>query len=78
MKLDVDEKTILSLEMNGYKHSSELSWDANMYELLESFFGMCVSATFSPKTVLEVMNEFSKDKLEAFWDIEENSDITDF
>ena len=61
-----DKKTILTLENNGYKFNSEMSWDANMEDLLDSFYGMCVSATFNPLTVLEAMKEFSESHLEVF------------
>ena len=69
-KID-EEKTILSLEMNGNKHITELSWDAGIDELVHSFYGACISATFSPRSVLEYMKEFAEENLDAYWSKDE-------
>lgn len=58
-----NNKTIISLEHAGYKHTSELPWDANLDDLLNAFFGLCVSATFYPNNILECMKEFAEEKL---------------
>jgi hypothetical protein len=60
--MDNVKPTIISLEHHGKKHSSELPWDADMYELLDAFYGMCVSATFHPTTVLSAMSEWVNEK----------------
>ncbi len=71
------EKTILTLESNGCKFTAEMNWDAGMNDLLESFNGLCVAATFSPKTILKCMQEFATEKLEAYFP-EEFSNTIDF
>lgn len=62
-----NEKTILTIEQNNMKFISEMSWDAGMDDILDAFYGLCVSATFTPKTILTHMKEFAEEKLEAYW-----------
>ena len=62
-----NEKTILSIEQNNMKFISEMSWDAGMDDILDAFYGLCVSATFTPKTILTHMKEFAEEKFEAYW-----------
>ena len=61
-----NEKTKLILESDNNRYVSEMNWDANIDELLSSFYGMCVSATYSPITVLKQMKEFAEEHLDAF------------
>lgn len=58
--MNKNEKTILSLESDNKKFSAELSWAAGMDEILQAFFGLCVSASFMPETVITGMKEFSE------------------
>lgn len=44
-----------------------LAWNAGMDDFLDAFYGLCVSATFMPKTILIHMKEFAEEKLEAYW-----------
>ena len=60
------EKTIVTLESHGKKHSSELNWDANLSDILDAFYGLCVAATFDPVTVVKGMREWSEEKCENF------------
>ena len=62
-----NEKTILTIEQNNMKFTSEMPWDASMDDFLDAFYGLCVSATFVPKTILTHMKEFAEEKLEAYW-----------
>lgn len=62
-----NEKTILTIEHNNMKFISEMPWDAGMDDMLDVFYGLCVSATFAPKTILSHMKEFAEEKLEAYW-----------
>ena len=62
-----NEKTILTMESNDMKFISEMPWDAGMDDILDAFYGLCVSATFAPKTILTHMREFAQEKLEAYW-----------
>lgn len=62
-----NEKIILTMESNAMKFISELPWDAGMDDILDAFFGLCISATFAPKTILTQMKEFADEKLEAYW-----------
>jgi hypothetical protein len=58
-----DEKTIISIEQHGNKHYSELSWDAGIDDILDSFYGLCVAASFEPKHILEYMKDWSEERL---------------
>ena len=60
-----NEKTILSLTINGNKYSAEMNWDVNIDTMLDSFYGMCISATFQERTILEAMRDFAESKLEV-------------
>lgn len=62
-----NEKTILTIEQNNMKFISEMPWDVGMDDILDAFYGLCVSATFTPKTILTHMKEFAEEKLEAYW-----------
>lgn len=57
--------TRLTLEAYGNKHSSELSWDASISDILDSFYGLCVSATFTPNTILERMKDWLDEHMES-------------
>lgn len=63
--MEHNEKTILSLTIYGNKYSAEMNWDVNMDAMLDSFYGMCISATFQEQTILEAMRDFAKSKLEV-------------
>ena len=71
------EKTILTIEQNNMKFTSEMPWDAGMDDILDAFFRLCVSATFTPKTILTHMKEFAEEKLEAYWPDEYGVEETD-
>ena len=62
-----NEKTILTMESNDMKFISEMPWDVGMDDILDAFYGLCISATFTPKTILTHMKEFAEEKLEAYW-----------
>jgi hypothetical protein len=66
----VTNKTILSLESNGKKFSAELNWDAGLEDLMDSFYGLCVCATFNPKNIVEYMNSYSQSMIDANWTTE--------
>ena len=61
-----NEKTKLILESDNNRYVSEMNWDANIDELLSSFYGMCVSATYNPIMVLKHMKEFAEEHLDSF------------
>lgn len=58
-----NEKTILTLTMNGIKMSWEGNWDANMDDLLSAFYGLCVGHTFLPESVIGVMKDFALERM---------------
>ena len=68
------EKTIVTLESHGKKHSSELNWDAGIYDILNAFYGLCVAATFDPVQVVKGMREWSEEKCENFEYLFNNSE----
>ena len=55
----------LTLEINDQKISVEMPWDTQISAMLDAFYGVCVTATWSPITVLEYMKEFAEEKLEV-------------
>ena len=71
------EKTILTIEQNNMKFTSEMPWDAGMDDILDAFYGLCVSTTFAPKTILTHMKEFAEEKLETYWPDEYGVERTD-
>lgn len=57
-------RTKLALESWGKTHSFETSYsDMDATELVEAFYGLMVSATFSEIGTLEVMRDFAEEKL---------------
>ena len=62
-----NEKTILTIEQNNMKFISEMPWDAGIDVILEAFYGLCISTTFYPKTILTHMKELAEERLEAYW-----------
>ena len=40
--MEHNEKTILSLTINGNRYSAEMNWDVNIDAMLDSFYGMCI------------------------------------
>lgn len=60
-------EVVLTLVMNDrtYKfESNHFDLDAN--DLLEAFYGLLVSQTFTPRGVAECMRDFAEEKLEVF------------
>ena len=58
------ENSKLTFENNGFKHSSELPWDASVEDLFDAILGVGVSATYSYKMLLKTFYEKSKELLE--------------
>lgn len=61
-----NKPTILTLECGGVKFTSEMTWDANIEDLLNSFYGLCVGATFHPEALLKSMQEWAEEKQNSF------------
>lgn len=57
-----NKPTVLKFEHGGVTQTVELPWDANMEQILQAFYGMCISSTWMPSTVIESMYEFAKDQ----------------
>ena len=55
----------LTLEINDQKISVEMPWDVPIDDMLSTFYGMCITATWQPVTVLKNMKEFAEEKLET-------------
>ena len=53
-----NEPTKLTLEHDGNKFIAELPWDADMDDLTNAFYALCIGATFNPSTVLDGMGEW--------------------
>ena len=64
--MNLPEKIKLTLETSKNKHTSEINWDANLADLLDSFYGLCVAATYDPITICEVMKKWSEAKCNNF------------
>ena len=60
------ENVKISLESNGNKYTAEHNWDVGIEELVNSFYTLCVGATFMPITILEAMRDFSEEHLEVY------------
>lgn len=58
--------TELILKANDREFSAKLEWDASIETLLDTFYGLCVTATYSPTSILANMKDFSESKLETF------------
>lgn len=65
MKDDSLKLAILTLEINDQKITIEMPWDVPIDDMLTSFYGACVTATWQPVTILESMKNFAEEKLEA-------------
>ena len=61
-----NKPTILTLECGGVKLSSVMVWDANIEDLLNSFYGLCVGATYNPEALVEIMQEWAEEKQNSF------------
>lgn len=61
-----NKSTILTLECEGIKLSSVMAWDASIEDLLNSFYGLCVGATFNPEALVEAMQEWAEEKQNSF------------
>ena len=61
-----NKPTILTLECGGVKITSEMKWDANIEDLLNSFYGLCVGATFHPEAIVKAMQEWAEEKQNSF------------
>lgn len=60
-----DEKpTIFTLEHGGCKITTELSWDADIHDLINAFYAMCIGVSFIPSTIIDGMKEFIESKEE--------------
>ena len=63
-KLNENPRTKLTLESWGKIHSFEVPYsDLNLTDLIEAFYGLMVSATFSEVGTLECMRDFAEEKL---------------
>lgn len=67
-------KTIISIESNGYKHTSELPWDAGAEDLFDAFIGLGVCATYSHMSLLRTFYEKSRTLLEIYYPQELNDE----
>lgn len=57
--MDKDWKTKLTFETNDNRFSWESPYiDSSMEDILDAFYGMMVSATWQPETILRAMQDF--------------------
>lgn len=55
----------MSIVMDDIKTSWETKqWDCNVTDFLEAFYGLCVTQTFQPESVLAAMRDFAEERLE--------------
>lgn len=57
--------TVITLDHGYQKVTVELPWDAGMDDLIDAFYGMCVCATFTPRTIIQGFQEFLEEKAES-------------
>ena len=60
------DNIVLTLESSGKKYTAELKWDADIDTLIETFYGLCITSTYHPLTVLKHMKSFSEESLDSF------------
>lgn len=53
-----NKPTRLCLTHSDNTHTSEMSWDANVDDLLQAFYGLAIAAGWNPKAILNGMYEF--------------------
>lgn len=65
-----DDKLIFTLESKGQgidcKTTTELSNDFTIQDLLYTFYGSCITMTYSPQSILEEMQNFASERLKHF------------
>ena len=61
-----NKPTILTIECGGVKITSEMVWDASIEDLLNSFYGLCVGATFNPEALVKTMQEWAEEQQNSF------------
>lgn len=65
-----DDKLIFTLESKGQgidcKTTTELSNDFTIQDLLHTFYGSCITMTYSPLSILEEMQKFASERLMYF------------
>lgn len=57
----------VTLTVNGNRVSFESpAWDLGADELIQAFYGLMVTQTFLPETVLRCMKDFAEEHLELY------------
>lgn len=59
MEETFETDVVLSLKMNGREVVNKHPWDSNMYEMLDSFIGACVSVGFPIEIINEILGEYT-------------------
>lgn len=59
-----NKPTKLSLEQHDIKMSAEMSWDAGLTDILDSFYGLLVGVTFQPNMIISIMKQWVENKQE--------------
>ena len=71
MKYYSTEPMKLSLTSHGKTFSAELNWDSTFNEILQALVGLGVAATYSHVGILETMQNFAEEELEALRPLQE-------
>jgi hypothetical protein len=60
-----NDNTILTLANDSKTVTTKMSWDCNMEELIDAFYGACIALTWNPVTILETMEDYAQQHLAA-------------
>lgn len=71
--IEKDDKTRLTLEMNGQEFSWKGPWDVDINDILDAFYGLLVGATFSATAIPNWIKEWLEDRFPE--QVEEVDDV---
>ena len=58
--------TILKMSAHDKHVEIKMPWDANVDQLLEAFYGACITLTFQPVSIIEAMSQFAEERMGSF------------
>ena len=68
--------TKLIIEHADNKITAELPWDANLDDLLDAFYGLCVAHTYHPISILTHMEDWLRERMDGI-EMLKNTDYED-
>ena len=75
---DMTTKMKITFENEDHKLTWESPYiDSSMEEILDAVYGMCITMTWHPYTVLSNMYEYSKEKLDSMKNLKYDTEADD-